>query len=512
MHKSSLTKNSLFLYLRLFFTLLVSLYSSRLLLDILGIEDFGIYNVVAGFIGLTYFFRNSLVDATQRYLSIKLGENDIVGYNKVFNMCINLHILLSLLLLLLFFTIGLWFVENKLIYPMEREGAVLFVYIATVFSFLIGTIASPYLAVLVSCELMDIYAYLSILNVSLKLGAILLLNVMDEYVDKLILYAVFLLCIALVDLLMQYLYVQRKIPFVRYEYCWNRSLFLSIISFTSWNTIGSCAILLISQGGNILLNLFFGPIVNAANGIAYQVMGAIRQFSSSFQSAINPRITKLYAKKEYSEMINLCITGSKISYFLFLMIGLPLCYRISYVLDLWLVDVPDYTSVFCVLVIITASIEALGYPIITVIRAIGKLKGYQLWVSLVLLLSLPISYILFVEGCLPYWVYIINAICTLVASFTRVMYLRKYLAFDLLSFLGRLFVPIIIVSCILVSGNYFIFSFIGDGFCFFIFQCMISVFMSLTLIFFLGLEKNEKKYVASVLSKMKGRIWKRNAY
>lgn len=321
MKEPSIVKNSVFLYLRLIFTLGVSLYSSRVLLDVLGIEDYGIFNVVAGFISLTFFFKNTLADASQRYLSIELGKGDLNNYNKVYSMCINLHVVLAFILVIFFITFGYWFIEYKMIYPEDRHISVICVYIVAVINFLFGIITAPYMGVIVSYEQMNIYAYLSILNISLKLISILSLKIIPENIDKLIIYSILLLLSTIIESFIIYIYIKRRFYWIKYKYNWNKPLFFSILSFSSWNAISSCAILLISQGSNILLNLFFGPIINAANGIAYQVMGAVRQFSSSFQSAINPRLTKLFAQREHEKMINLCIIGSKMSFFLFLIFG-----------------------------------------------------------------------------------------------------------------------------------------------------------------------------------------------
>lgn len=501
MNNPSIAKNSLFLYFRLIFTLIVSLYSSRVLLDVIGIEDFGIYNVVAGFISLTFFFKNTLVDATQRYLTIELGKKNYKRYNDIYSLCTNLHILLAVALLFFFLSFGIWFVENKLVFPIERESAVIAVFISAVFNFIVGIISAPLLATIVSHELMSVYAYFSILNVCLKLGIILLLGLYNGQFDKLILYSLLLLIITIIEFVLQYIYVRKKFKWIKYRKYWDKETLLSIIKFSGWNMIGSCAILLISQGGNILLNLFFGPVVNAANGIAYQVMGAVRQFSSSFQSAINPRLIKLYAQENFSKMLDLCISGSKISFFLFIIIGIPLCYRIDYILDLWLVDVPNYAPLFCILVLITASIEAIGYPIITVIRATGKLKGYQLWVSAVLLLSIPASYVTLRNGGDAYIVFVCNALFTLIAAFTRILYLRKCLNFSLKNFIYRLFTRILLVFITSLTLSYIPFKFNTERFSFFCIQVIISVIISVISIYYLGLEKEEKNYLKKMSHK-----------
>lgn len=501
MSQPSISKNSLYLYLRLIVTLGISLYSSRVLLSALGVEDFGIYNVIAGFISIASFFRNTLVDATQRFLSIEIGKNAISAIRKVFSMSVYIHALLSVVLLLLFSTAGLWFVDNKLVYPPERLTAVHFVYLAVVFNFICNVMSTPYMATIVSYELMNVYSFLSIFSVTLKLIIILVIDYVTG-IDKLILYSFLLTLITFIELVIQVLYVKHRFPFIKIEAQWDKSLFRSMLGFSGWNAIGSFSILMISQGSNVILNMFFGPVINAANGIAYQVMGAVRQFSSSFQSAINPRLIKLYAQNKITQMLDLCIIGSKASFFLFILIGIPLCYKINYVLNLWLTDVPDYTALFCILVLFTASIEAYGYPIITVIRGANKLKGYQLWVSAVLLLALPISYIFMKIGFDAYVVFVVNASLTLIASITRILYLNKCFDFNLRIFMSKLLLPMLLVLVLAVSINALLFLYETENFIIVAIQCCISVILTALIIYGVGLNKIERSYINNKINKI----------
>ena len=316
MERSSIARNSIYLYVQLFFSLIISLYSSRILLSTLGVEDFGIYNVVSGVVIMLIFFRNSLVDATQRFLTMEIGNGNQTKLLSVFRMSINVHFLLSIILILIFCTLGLWFVDTKLIYPEFKRNSVLCVYITSVFNFILAVMIAPYMAIIVAYERMKVYALIHILTAILKLIIILIVDNFPTDIEKLIEYSVLLSVVTVIEVLVSYEYIRKEFPAITYKRYWNTSLFNQIIGFSGWNTMSSCAILFVSQGANILLNLFFGPIANAANGIAYQVMGAVRQFSSSFQSAINPRIVKLYAKRNNEEMLQLCSLGARFSFYL----------------------------------------------------------------------------------------------------------------------------------------------------------------------------------------------------
>lgn len=485
----SILKNSVFLYIRLFITLLVSLYSSRVLLDVLGVEDFGIYNVVAGFVILAMFFRNTLVDAIQRYMTIAVGRNDIVEFNKVFCTSINVSIIISIVLLLCFFSIGLWFVYTQLVYPVEKTTDVLCVYSMSCISFIIGVLFSAYMAAIVAYERMDVYAYIGIINVILKLAVVLLLKYCFSGQNNLIAYSILISVVTLFEAVVTYFYALYTTTGTRYRLYFNKNLFYSMIRFSGWNMIASGSILLISQGSNILLNIFGGPVVNAANGIAYQVMGAVRQFSSSFQNATNPRITKYYAQRDITNMLNLCLTASKMSFLLFFIISIPLVFHIDYILDLWLVEVPNYASLFCILVLSTALFEALGYPIITAIRAVGDLKGYQIWVSSILIMAVPISYIFLKLGFSFYVVYIINLVLTVVASITRIAYLYKLIKFNIKSFYIKLYTPILYVSFLSISVCCIVMRLIPNKP---IITILLTGFITCMFIYIVGLSKQER--------------------
>lgn len=498
----SILRNSFFLYVRLFITLLISLYSSRVLLNVLGVEDFGIYNVVAGFVSLAMFFRNTLVDAIQRYLTIAVGKKDIQEFNNIYCTSLNINGVLSVILLILFFSVGIWFVLTQLVYPVEKTSDVLWVYSSSCISFILGILSSTYIAAIVAYERMDAYAYIGIISAMLKLGAILLLNYCFDNGKELIIYSILILAVAFIETIIQYLFLRFVTAGTKYRFYFDKVLFRSMLGFSGWNTISSGAILLISQGGNILLNLFGGPIVNAANGIAYQVMGAVRQFSSSFQNATNPRITKYYAQEEIDKMLDLCLIASKGSFLVFFLICVPLSLHIDFVLQLWLVDVPEYASLFCILVLSTALFEAIGYPIITAIRAVGNLKGYQVWVSSILIMALPISYILLKYGFPLYIVYVVNLFLTIIASLTRIIYLHKLINFNIRLFLISLYKPIfyvIIVTVPICMGVIAIIPHLP------LLTIPLIGLITLSFIFYIGLTSQERIKIFSGWKNLKGK-------
>lgn len=386
-----IAKNTMLLYFRMILTMLVTLYTSRVVLNTLGVEDFGIYNVVGGVVVMFSFLNSAMSSATQRFLSFELGKNNIKQFTKVFSMSINIHALIAIIILVLAETIGLWFVNTQLVIPTDRMDAANWVYQCSILAFMVTIMSVPYNASIIAHEKMAAFAYISILEVSLKLLIVFMLQWLAF--DKLKLYAVLFLLVAVIIRLVYGLYCKYKIEGCRYVWTADKKLFQTLFSYAGWNLWGNMAAVGMDQGVNILLNIFFGPVVNAARGIAYQLSSAVRMFVSNFQMAVNPQIVKRYAVEDITSMHKLIFVSSKASYLLLLFLGLPLAIEANFVLSLWLGDVPEYTVVFVRLVIVIMLIDSLSGSLITAAQATGRIKLYQTLVGGLLLFIVPISYI-----------------------------------------------------------------------------------------------------------------------
>lgn len=442
-----IAKNTIFLYIRMLVLMLVSLYTSRVVLATLGVEDYGIYNVVGGIVVLFTFLNNAMVTSTQRYLNYELGRNDLPQANKVFSLSLNIHILIAIVVLLLAESIGLWLLNSTIQYPESRELAVQVTYQLSILTACVKIIRAPYNAAIIANERMSFYAYLSIFEAVLQLGIVFLLMASDA--DRLILYSILLCAVAIIVNLCYYAYCRKKFTICKYEFYNDKTLYRQLLSFSGWSLFGGLANIGASQGLNMLLNVFFGVTVNATMGIANQVNTAVTSFVHSFQTAFNPQIVKSYASGEYEYFIKLILSTSKYSYLLLFILALPIYICCPEVLDLWLTEVPDYAVPFCRLMLIFALLDALQGPLWYSVQATGKIKTYQILMSCMILANLPIAYICLKLGFSPNSVLIIRCLINLATLFVRLWYLNRLYKFPVVKFLSDVLsriVPITIVA------------------------------------------------------------------
>lgn len=384
-------KNTLYLYFRMMFLTLISLYTIRIILNVLGASDYGLYNVVGGFVSLLGFFSATVTTAIQRFYSVCLARKEWEKLQEVFSCSMLINIFLSFLILLGAETVGVYFITHEMYIPEGRMLAAIIVFEFSVLTFIAGIMQSSFLGILVAEENFSVYSYVSIIEGFSKLGIAYLLQV--SIMDHLILYA-FLLCISsiVVDLI-YIVYCFRNYNYAHFKMCRKRQLYMDIFSFINWNTIGAVAAVLKDQGVNIIINIFFGTTVNAARAVAIQINGVVLSFAQNFMNAVNPQIIKSYANGENKKFVKMICSSVKISYCLLLIIVLPLIANIEYVLGLWLIHIPQYTEYFVTLVLIDALLNSITNPFMTAVQAIGKVKWYQLTVGTVALLNAPISFL-----------------------------------------------------------------------------------------------------------------------
>ena len=495
-----IAKNTLMLYFRMILTMLVSLYTSRVILNTLGVEDYGIYNVVGGVVSMFAFFNSAMSSATQRFLSYEIGRGDFVQLRKTFNATQIIHIGIAVLIFILAETVGLWFVKTYLVIPAERLEAGIWVYHFSVLTFIVSVIQVPYNAIIIAHERMNVYAYISIIEVTLKLLIVFMLTWITF--DKLKLYGVLYFCVVFIIAAIYRVYTRRNFKESRFDVVKDKKLYKTLISYSGWNLFGNIAVVAKGQCVNILLNIFFGPVVNAARGIAMQVQAALYGFVSNFQMAVNPQIIKSYAvgKREY--MISLVIRSSKFSFYLLLLFSLPLIIEVDQILKLWLKTVPDYSSIFTILVLIIILIDCISGPLMTAIQATGKIKVYQSVVGSLLILILPISYVLLKQGYSPEITLYVNIVISIIALFFRLYLVWKLLGFPILRFTKEIILKDIIIVLLSLCLPLLIRYFMEENLIRLIVVVFVTLIWNATIIFALGLNKSEKAIVISGINKI----------
>ena len=407
--------------------MLISLYTSRAVLDALGETDFGIYNLVGGIVILFSFMNSAMSAATQRYLNYELGRGDIKQVGRVFSMSITTHICIALLVLLLGETVGLWFVMTQLNIPTDRYEAAIWVYHLPLLGCCVNILRIPYNACIIAYERMSLYAYISIVEAILRLVIVFIL--VFSKIDVLVFYAILMFFVIALINGVYLLYCHRHFETSHYHFFWDKPLFEQLMSFSGWSMLGSIATTGVGQGMSILLNIFYGVALNAALGISHQVHTAVASFVSSFQTAFSPQIVKTYAANQKKEFYSLTCRSSRLSYCLVFLMAPILIVGMSYFLHIWLTIVPDYTGAFAITSIVLCMIDALSGPLWMAVQATGNIRNYQLLMSVIIMSTLPIMYIMLILGISPIWVVGIRVVIHFILHLARILYLKKVLGF-----------------------------------------------------------------------------------
>lgn len=488
-------KNTVFLYFRTLLIIGIGLYISRAILQALGVEDFGIYNVVGGIVLMFSFINSGMVASTQRFISYELGRNDAIRLRQVFSMAVSVHLLLALIILVLAETIGLWFLNTHMNIAPERLYAANWVYQCSIFAFIVIVLTVPYSASIVAHEHMKAFAYGSVLDYVLRLLAVLLLPFVPH--DKLIVYSISILLVTVITRLGYVIYCRYHFSECSYLFSRDKSLFMEMFSFAGWSFIGNLGFSVKDQGINILINLFFGAAVNAARGIAYQVSTVVSSFMANFQMAINPQITKRYASGETDSMLRLVFASAKYSFFLLMIIVIPFWIRAPYVLELWLGNVPDYTVAFLRLVLIMLLVDSMANPLLEAMQATGKIRNFQLVVAIIMLSNLPLSYCILKLGADAYSVMYV-AIATSVAGLVaRLLLLRASIPFDIWGFIKNILVRNFVVLILGFLAPFWVSSHFYDNFAGMIGVIFVSLISSLVIIYIIGLQPSERAFLVN---------------
>lgn len=410
----------------------VTLYTSRVVLSVLGVDDYGIYNVVGGIVTIFSFLNGSLGSATSRFITFELGKKDYQQLGKIFNVALVVHILLGVLIVVLAETIGLWFFYEKMTIPADRVNAAFWVYQISILTSFFSMSQVPYNAVIIAHENMKVYAYVGIADVFIRLLIVYLIAFSP--IDKLVFYSV-LLCMLQIGVMMYYRYYCRcNYEESKIQICRDRALYKSIFSYAGSDMIGSMSVMAQGQGLNLLLNVFFGPAVNAARAIAYQVQGAVTQFSNNFMTAVKPQIIKSYAENNLDAMWKLVVQSSCFSYYLMWMICLPIMLETDTILSLWLGEYPEHSTSFLLLVLILCLIQTVKTPRSTILHAMAKLFFANITVGIVLCMAFPLAYLFLKMGGEPESVFWAANITMILSEIVGVLVLRHYLIFSILKY------------------------------------------------------------------------------
>lgn len=507
-NNNRIAKNAVALYFRMAVTMLVGLYTSRILLQALGVEDYGIYNVVGGFVFLFSLISASLQGSVGRFLTFELGKGDFRKLKTVFSTSFYVMVGLAVLIVLFTETLGIWYLYHKMVIPPERMSAAVCCFHLSVASFVLSLISTPYSSSIISHEKMGMYAYISILEAGFKL--LISYAIMISPIDRLVFYAVLLFVVSLFNQMICWLYCKLKFDECTLSPVFEKALFKQIFGFAGWNFIGSSAGILRIQGASILLNIYGGPAINAANGIANSICGVVSNFVGNFTQAFNPQITKRYAAGEYDSLMKLLIYGSKYSFYLMFLLALPIMLNARFILQLWLGIVPDYTVEFTRWILVFLLAETISRPIITAKNATGRIRNYQIVVGSILLLMLPISYVGLELGASYAFVPFANAFTAILAIFARMYMLRgDFPMWSSKVYFKKVFLNVIAVSFMASLLPFVCYYFLPYGWLNFATTTFISIVSSLFSIWYIGCDSNERTYLCSAFKKIKKKIIER---
>jgi O-antigen/teichoic acid export membrane protein len=449
-----IAKNTMFLYFRMIIIMAVTLYTTRIVLSTLGIVDFGIYSIVASFVIMFSFLNSALTAATQRFLSFELGKVDDIDVQKVFSISILIHIGLAFIILFLSETIGLWFLNNKINIPPDRMEAAFWVFQFVTLNIMIEIIRVPYNALVIAHERMSFFAYMSIFEAIVKLLVVYLLVIVDY--DKLVLYSGLILLTSILVFIFYYFYNKKYFKESNFIFIWDKILVKEMFTFTGWSLFGAVSWVFMNQGINILLNIFFGPAINAARELSLQVNIAISSLINSFRTAVDPQIIKMYSSDNISEMTQLSLLSARYTFYLALILILPLYLDIDTILNIWLEEVPPSTVEFTKLILIFSLIQTFDMSFGSIFKALGKIKENQILGGITYLFVLPLGYIGFsMYGLEPIDIVYIQIIAVLIVSFVvKVYLLNKLTNISYQEYLNSFLIPVIKVTIGVILLSY----------------------------------------------------------
>jgi len=498
--KKRMAKNSIALFIRMGIIVVVSLYTSRIMLQQLGVSDFGIYNVVGGLVVMLAFMNASLSQGVQRFLNFYIGKKDDQMANKIFSSSCVIQLIFVAILLIMGESLGYWFIYDFLNIPLDRIGAAFWVYQFSLFSLAIGMLQVPYMALILSHEDMYVYAYISIVEAFLKLGVVYLLSISPF--DKLVTNGLLFLVTTILINLSYIVFSSRRYAESNFRLNRDVSVYKSLLTFSGWNIIGTSSNMVTVQGVNIILNLFFGTVVNAARGIAVQVSAQLDNMINNVQVAMNPQIVKHYSRGEIAQMSYLLLLNFKWNFFLFWLLALPLFIKIDYVLSLWLGTYPDYTTIFVSIGIVRCLLKCIERPLISSLFAVGNMKYPNIMASSFMLISLVLAYVLFKMGYPPYWAFLLDLFAILANIIYSMFFLHKYKIFFFDLFLRKVAYPI---GLIMIPSTMIAYCFnhvFQNNFVGFVLFAFFTLIMSGICVYMIGLSASNREFVKNKIGSL----------
>ena len=502
-HNVRLAKNTLMLYVRMFFLMVVGLYTSRVVLQALGEEDFGIYNVVGGLVSMFSLISASLSSSISRFITYELGRGQEGRLASVFSSAVLIQVILACVVIAVAEPLGLWFIDHKMNIPLERIGIAKWVFQFSLLTFVVNLISIPYNALIIAHEKMSAFAYIGIFEGLGKLAVALM--IVRSSGDRLILYAILMSAVAVAVRFSYSLYCRKHFPLCRLKGRGEKGHLKQMFSFAGWNFIGVASGALRDHGGNILINIFSGPIANAARAVSVQLGGAVQSFVTNFMTAVNPQITKSYAAEDRDYTMQLVFRSSRYSFFLLLLIALPVLLNPSYLLDLWLEDVPMHSAAFVCLALLFSLSESISNPLITLMLATGNIRRYQIIVGGLQLMNLPVAYLVLKAGAPPQSILIVSIVISQICLFVRLALLRGMAGLPALRFIREVYLRVIAVLLLAFPLEWWLSSMLGEGLAAFLASCMLSLVITAVIIWTIGVSKDERAFFKAKIRSFIGR-------
>lgn len=499
---SRIAKNTIFMYIRMAITMLVGLYTSRVVLQVLGVEDYGLYNVIGGIISLFAVLNAALVNTTSRFITVSLAKGNDLETRQIFNMAFIIHLFVGVLIVILGETVGLWYLHNKLVIPEGREIAAEWLYQFTVVSAFLTTLIVPYNADIIAHEKINVYAIIQIIDVFLRLVIVILLKYTST--DKLIFYALLILLVSVFDFSVTFAYCRRVFQETKYLFYWSWKVFKDILRFIGWAIVGNFSNMFYTQGINLLLNAFCGPAANAARGVAVQVESLVKQFANNVQTAINPQILKSYAVKDMDRMYYLITASSRICFYLLFIISLPILLETDFLLSLWLGNVPDHTVNFVRIILMSVLLDALVNPMFTANLASGKLAIYHAPLAILMYAFMFVTYFVIKTTKIPESVFFCYLIACLIGFIMRIFIINRQIGLKPSKYLRQVLLPVFGVIIVSILPPFFVHKFFATGWIGFLITSSVAVFFVATTVYLFGITKAERAFAVDyIFSKIK---------
>lgn len=496
-----IAKNSVYMSIRLIIVLIITLYTTRRTLEILGVVDYGIYNVVCGFVTMFTFLNTSLSNAIQRFFNYEYGKSGENGAIKVFNSALQIQLILSMLVVVATEIAGVWYLHNKMVMPEDRLLAGEWIFHLSVVSMALLILQAPFTAAIMAHEKMDFYSVISIADAILKLITVFILPLISG--DLLIVYGISILLISIFNFLVYFLYAKASFPEICLNYRIDKPTLKSMLSFSGWNMCGSFAGMMREQGVNMVMNVFFGPVVNAARGLAVQVNGALEGFAGNLLTPVRPQVIQSYAQEDYKRAFNLTFTASKLSSFFVVILAVPLCFELDFILHIWLGDdVPDHTAMFVALIIATTILNILMGSMATIVHASGKMMAYQLIGGAIKILPVPVSYIILMYMPIPEYALLCVLVLTFIGYIVGLFIIKKITCFSIKYYLRNVLMPVILLTILLYAFLVPWYSLVTNTILQFFVVMSVGVLTGTCLAYCIGLTNEEKQYIRNFIFKI----------